>query len=504
MIHGRRKRRDPRHAAPRTGRPVASACEAVWRALVALPVVTASIFGSASAASHLVLPDGTGDYPTIQSAVVAAAEGDTILLGDGIFQGDGNRNLDLGGKQLVLRSQSGQAQGCVIDCQGSETTPRRGFHFHTGEGPATVIEAVTVRNGWGLDDPWGLSEAGAVLCEDASPTLRGCVFEWNRAYFGAAILLYGVSAPVIEDCTFTDNEADLDGAGINCRGTSAPVVRDCLFADNIAGSRGGAFLADDDCAPLVVDCTFVRNTADNGGGAVYACGMSDPIVRDCTLESNAAGQNAAGLSCGCHALVLVEATIIAFSTQGPAVDYFNDAEVTLVCCDIYGNAGGDWVGPIADQLGINGNFSEDPLFCDAPSGDLRLHGDSPCLPRNHPSAEDCGVIGAWPVGCPDTGVEEPRAGARGLCLDVVGPNPSARETRLRYMAPAPATAVTLSVHDAAGRLVRVLFRGCPGVGAHEMSWNGDDDKGRRSPAGIYYGRLASGARTITRPIVRLR
>ena len=65
----------------------------------------------------------------------------------------------------------------------------------------------------------------------------------------------------------------------------------------------------------------------------------------------------------------------------------------------YGNSGGDWVGCIADQDGINGNFCEDPLFCDPTSGDFTLDRSSSCLPGNHPSGEDCGLIGALEQAC---------------------------------------------------------------------------------------------------------
>ena len=70
----------------------------------------------------------------------------------------------------------------------------------------------------------------------------------------------------------------------------------------------------------------------------------------------------------------------------------------LTCCDVYGNDGGDWVGWLAWQAGIEGNFAEDPLFCELVSSKLgsplRLHEDSPCLPGNHPDGWDCGLIGA--------------------------------------------------------------------------------------------------------------
>jgi hypothetical protein len=62
---------------------------------------------------------------------------------------------------------------------------------------------------------------------------------------------------------------------------------------------------------------------------------------------------------------------------------------------IYAHPGGDWVGCIASQLGVNGNIGADPGFCAQP-GDLHLCTDSPCVPE-HSGA--CGLIGALGVGC---------------------------------------------------------------------------------------------------------
>ena len=75
----------------------------------------------------------------------------------------------------------------------------------------------------------------------------------------------------------------------------------------------------------------------------------------------------------------------------------SSAVPTLSCCDIYGNEGGDWVDRIASQYGINGNISSDPLFCAPEAGDFTLHEGSPCAPGG-----ECGLIGAWPVGCAPT------------------------------------------------------------------------------------------------------
>jgi hypothetical protein len=81
--------------------------------------------------------------------------------------------------------------------------------------------------------------------------------------------------------------------------------------------------------------------------------------------------------------------------DGEAVYCDGTAQASLICSDLYGNAGGDWVGAIADQLGQDGNFSEAPLFCGEET--LLLDDRSPCSPL-HPQNE-CGLIGAWPRGC---------------------------------------------------------------------------------------------------------
>ena len=104
-------------------------------------------FTPAFAAEYLVKPDGTGDYPTIQAAIDAATAGDTILLADGVFKGPGNRNLDLKGKAITVRSRSGYPGDVTIDAEGVQWIPQRGFDFKTGEGPDSVVRDITITGG---------------------------------------------------------------------------------------------------------------------------------------------------------------------------------------------------------------------------------------------------------------------------------------------------------------------------------------------------------------------
>jgi hypothetical protein len=96
---------------------------------------------------------------------------------------------------------------------------------------------------------------------------------------------------------------------------------------------------------------------------------------------------------------LFENCLLAFGDNSEAFHCVaGTCEPTLICCDIYGHEEGDWTGCIADQLGLDGNISEDPLFCDPGNNDFTLEECSPCAPFSLPNVE-CDLIGAWPVGC---------------------------------------------------------------------------------------------------------
>jgi hypothetical protein len=95
----------------------------------------------------VVNPEGTGDFPTIQAAVDAVSDGDIIELTDGTFTGRGNRNIDFNGKAITVRSQSGNAENCIMDCEGIPNVTRRGFLFKTDEGEDSVVRDITIMNG---------------------------------------------------------------------------------------------------------------------------------------------------------------------------------------------------------------------------------------------------------------------------------------------------------------------------------------------------------------------
>ncbi len=384
---------------------------------------TISLAPPALADTYLVRDNGSGDFPTIQAALDAVSSGDVIELASGTFDGAGNRDLDFLGKAVTIRSQSGDPADVTIDCDGSQFSPHRAFWFHSGEGASSLIQGISIVNGFIQD-----GNGGAVLCESASPTFDGCVFGSNTVdgtgAAGGAIYCTGASTPTITACRFIGNAAGeySDGVGGALAFTDGAdaTVTDTVVDGNFCGAEGGGIYASA-CDLTLTDCSIVDNGGGSGAGVKtqngtftftgtsflwneatgtgYGGGLSAPSgaydISGCTFMGNLAVLHGGGIFFGIGT-GSISNSIVAYSLMGGGIYVdANRAGPSVTCCDVYENTGGDYVG-MPDQTGVNNNISEDPLFCDAPSGDVSIYNTSPCAADQSP----CGVlIGSSDVGC---------------------------------------------------------------------------------------------------------
>jgi hypothetical protein len=114
-------------------------------------------------------------------------------------------------------------------------------------------------------------------------------------------------------------------------------------------------------------------------------------------------------------------SIAAFGAGGGGIaGYISGDAATITCCDVYGNAGGNYDGVIIpDQTGSNGNISEDPLFCSAPNLDYSIDAQSPCAAANN----GCAIrMGMYDIGC-DSPVERASWGSIKALFRAEGPRP---------------------------------------------------------------------------------
>jgi hypothetical protein len=309
-------------------------------------LVLAVLAGPAEAANVLRVP---ADFPTIQAAIDAAAPGDTVLVSPATY----SENISFNGKDVTVKSTSGPAS-TTLDAHGST-----GVQI----GPGGTLEGFTVENGAAF---FG---AGMAVSGNGS-LIRGNIFQNNMQFgggFGAAIA-GNFSSPTIEENLFRHNSCDAQfiSGVVAFVNFSSPVIQNNVFADNPC--RAINMTLPSGSAPVVIDNTIVRNAA--GVRVDGRIPSADQVYRNNVIVANDVG------------------LVVDFGNP-PTWDH------NLV----YGN--GTNYGGIADQTGLNGNISADPLFVNSVAGDFHLQAGSPAI--------DAGSNALAPLGDFD-GVTRPQDG----------------------------------------------------------------------------------------------
>jgi len=284
-------------------------------------------------------------FTKIQDAIDAAEERDTVIVGDGIWSGDRNRDLEVNDVNIDIRSRNG-ARNCIIDCGGAGIDPNfyhRGFDFNDINDPNMefTIRGFTIRNGFA-------EYGGGIRFYDvnASITIRNCILENNGADESGGGIYCFESEPVILNTEFFNNTSLDSGGGISCDSNSHAELINCLFAYNYTADEGGAiYLVDSD--PNIYLCTVAYNTSNEYGDEGYLSGIyadeSDPNIRNCIVGRN-------------DWSALVQGSL--WGDENYNGDDLIDCEAVFSCIE-----NGD---------GGQGNISGDPLFITGPFGDFYL------------------------------------------------------------------------------------------------------------------------------------
>jgi hypothetical protein len=243
-------------------------------------------------------PGPAGPKATIKAAMDLASDGDVVIVAEGIYTGEGNRDIDFEGKAITVRSTDPNdptvVAATVIDGEGNYNLCRQGpgvsemhraFVFHSGEGPNSVLTGFTIKRFCAPDEVilWDMPmpAGGGIFCEDSSPTITNCLITDNSAHragegFGGNICCKGDCSPMIANCTISSAESYFAG-GIYCPDGS-PLITNCIITDNDAPmGPGGVWCGD---GATVAYCTISNNYGSNGG----IC--SDGTISYCTIENN--------------------------------------------------------------------------------------------------------------------------------------------------------------------------------------------------------------------------
>jgi hypothetical protein len=233
-------------------------------------------------------------YSTIQAAIDASINGDTVIISPGTYTGSGNKDLDYGGKAITVRSTDPNnpavVSATIIDCQQSGV----GFYFHSGENSNSILAGLTITHGDG--NYASLCKTGGIGCNSSSPTIYSCVITGNvsGAASGGIYITGAGSNPTISHCIIKDNHGFYSGA-IYCDQNTNLTITNCIIAGNFSNyvdALGGGIC----CYKSGVNmshCTIVDNHlngSDSIGGGVYVWTGSglNTSIKNCIIWGNSA------------------------------------------------------------------------------------------------------------------------------------------------------------------------------------------------------------------------
>jgi parallel beta-helix repeat protein/predicted outer membrane repeat protein len=299
---------------------------------------TGSVAGVRTAPDFPKTWEVPGEKTTIQEAIDAAEDGDTVL----VWPGNYFELIDFKGKAITVESRDGPG---VTAIDGS--TANSVVTFRMAEGPDSVLEGFTITNGQALETGGGVrckngasptirgnvitgnttvssAGGGGIGCIGASPLIAGNTISNNQGITGGGGILVVAGDPQILGNTLRENSTSGEGAGIESDATSNPVIRnntislnvvsgtgdgggihtlgpqpairDNVIDQNHAHEGGGVYLENAGSQARVTGNTFTGNTCQGTGGAL-ACESSSATISGNTFTGNQANSGGGAISC---------------------------------------------------------------------------------------------------------------------------------------------------------------------------------------------------------------
>ncbi len=238
-------------------------------------------------------------YATVQAAVDAAADGDTVKIAQGTYTDIHAHNhitqvvyLD---KELTLQggyvltnwtTPDPAAHPAVLDAQG------KGRVFYV-KGSGAVIRGVRITGGDAKGQggtSWGDDVGGGIFVDNTSFTIRDCEIDHNTADGGSGIYLRGGNNIRVQECHIHHNQGQ--GAAVTLFQSSRVTISGNLVEHNVGGNHGwgGGMDVSSTAQVAVHNNSFLSNETPFYGGGISIAWGEDISLTDNLILGNEASE----------------------------------------------------------------------------------------------------------------------------------------------------------------------------------------------------------------------
>lgn len=375
--------------------------------LILLTVLFSFIFFFQSGNARIL--NVPGNFETINSAMEASSDSDTILVAEGRYE----ENLDFSGREIkiisnyLLDNDRSTIESTIIDGGGDGHV----VMFRNSENSDSEINGFTLTGGRAIT-------GGGIYCNSASPSLMNLFITRNYASDdGGGIFCIDNSDPSIIFCEIFNNTAASSGGGIYCSEYSEPsILSTCIYENtgntgggftlrnhcngqieksrifnNVSEQMGGGVVLINDCDPYFLETLIAGNESRTSiAGGVYV-GASSPDFMNVTISDNVADGQGGGIFFEGRSNVEIVNSIIWENTHNEVYSRGNpDPNPTfeISYCDIQGLRQGITTDGNARVIWGDGNLGMNPIFIDADNRDYHLNERSPCINSGDPDSPE--------------------------------------------------------------------------------------------------------------------